>query len=653
MPTGTAVFKLSHSKLLLLLLSLLAVTLPHAAHIPIWVTVLLLIICAWKLAGSLGLVGQPGRLARILIILAAMAGIFLSYRTLLGRDAGVALLVIMAGLKLMELNTRRDVVVLLYLGMFLIITNFLYSQSILMAAWMLLSVLLLMTSMISINHRRTGLPLRFYVRQSLKHMLVALPFMLVIFLLFPRIEGPLWNLPRDAHSGITGLNDSMTPGNISKLAKSDAVAFRVDFDDDIPPKHLLYWRGPVLDNFNGNTWSASHLSKVGALDVDYLGRDTRYTITLEAHNRTWLFALDIPASRPFGSHINFHHQLLARKAVRRRKRYRLRSFLDYRLNPQLEERIRNYYLQVPAGINPRTLALARTMRSRYRDDAVLIRQWLQRFRTQDYRYTLSPERLGGDSIDQFLFDTREGFCEHYASAFAFAMRASGIPARIVTGYQGGELNKLGNYLIIRQSDAHAWVEVWLRGRGWVRVDPTSAVAPQRIETGIEAALPGRVFSGRIARSPSPWLRNIALFWDSLNNSWNQWVLAFDFDTQQNLLKKLGINPMRHASLLLWLTGIILGLLGVTYLFMNRRDRRHDERVQALYLRMCRKLARKGIERNPNEGPKAFLQRICRLRPDLIAPMTKITRLYINLRYGRATTTASLQALQQLVRETRV
>ncbi len=622
-------------KLLLLLAAILAVTLPHAAHIPVWVTLLLISISAWKLLISFARLRAPGRLLRMLIVACSLVGVFLAYRTLLGRDAGVALLVIMTGLKLLELDTRRDVVVLIYLGIFLIITNFLYSQSILMAAWMLVSVWLLMASMIALNHARKAVTLRAYARQSLGHMLLALPFTLVLFVLFPRIEGPLWNLPRDAHGGISGLGDSMAPGNISRLARSDRVAFRVTFDGPPPPGRLLYWRGPVLDRFDGSRWSQSYLARTGKQQSDYLSREVRYSMILEPHNRNWVFALDMPGPAPAGTRINFHHQLLAIRTIRKRQRYHLRSWLRYRIDPDMHDQLRHYFLRVPAYRNPRSVALALDMRRRHADDSALIRAWLDFFRNRNFHYTLSPGRYGYDAIDEFLFERRRGFCEHYASAFAFVMRVSGIPSRIVTGYQGGEMNRIGNYMIVRQSDAHAWVEVWLQGRGWVRVDPTSAVAPQRIESGLEAALPARELAGRPARSRSHWLRNLGLLWDSINNGWNEWVLAFNSQTQEDLLARLGIDPMRDAELLLWLTAIVLSLLGVIFVILHwPRHRQGCDPAKKLYLACCRKLARKGIERRPAEGPLALCERVCHLRPELGPSLCAFINHYVRLRYGK-------------------
>jgi len=629
-----------------LLLALAAIIGPHLLHLPFWIGIGTALLGGWALLASRRNWRPPGRLARLALVLMAATAVYLHFGTLLGRDAGVALVVLLAALKLLELHDRRDVMLLGFLGYFLVVTNFLYSQSVPTALFMLLAVLLLTSALIAASDPKPGLLPLARLRTAGVLLLQGLPVMLMLFVLFPRVPGPLWQLPKDAHSGVTGLGDTMSPGSINQLIRSSAVTFRVRFEGDMPTRDQLYWRGPVLWHYDGRTWRGD--DRPPRAPAPEGSRTLVQEITLEPHQRRWLFALDWPLVAADGARLTGDGQLLASAPIRERIRYRVVSTLDARTDRPLDPDTRAAALQVPWGLNPRSRALAADLRDAERDDGALVRRVLRMFREQPFVYTLEPPALGMDAVDAFLFQTRSGFCEHYASTFVFLMRAAGIPARVVTGYQGAEYNPSGDYWIVRQSDAHAWAEVWLDGGGWQRVDPTAAVSPARIESGLHEALPGhgdRAFT----RAEVPWLRHTALLWDSLNNDWNQWVLGYGSGRQLRLLEHWGLQNVSWQKLaLLSLAAVttVMALLGLTTLVQSR-PRRPDP-VRSCYLRFCAKVGRAGVAPRPGEGPLAFSRRVGQQRPDLAAAVGRITQLYAVLRYGPDTPPAQLAKLQQLV-----
>jgi Transglutaminase-like enzymes, putative cysteine proteases len=472
---------------------------PHAAHMPLWIVALALMPVLWRLFGVLWRWPLPERRRQALLfvqttlVLASFAAIYGHYHTLVGRNPGASLLIVLAGFKILETRNERDFYISAFLGFFVIITNFFYTQSIPTAIYMGASVLVLITTLITQNDRRSYMNPVERLRLAGRLLLQSLPIMLVLFVLFPRITGPLWGLPRDARAARTGVSDEMEPGTISELAQSDEVAFRVEFDGPQPEHARLYWRGPVLWYDNGRTWKRRAeipLTEAGPSPLEGQVPSFHYAITLEPTQQYWLFALEMPGQAPAQAYLTHDYQLRARELVQRRIRYELTSYPDYRLDienlPELHRA-----LQLPYGSHAKTIALARAWRRSGTDPASLIARALRLFNEEKFYYTLTPPLLTGDNVDEFLFSTRQGFCEHYASAFTVLMRAAGIPARVVTGYQGGEYNPAGNYLIVYQRDAHAWAEVWLEHRGWVRVDPTAAVAPERVRLGIRSALPRR------------------------------------------------------------------------------------------------------------------------------------------------------------------
>ena len=634
---------------LCLLLSLAMVAAPHTAHMPGWTIALMVMLIAWRAYIGYARLALPNRWLLLLIALAAAVGVFFSYRTLFGRDAGVVLLVVMLGLKLLETRSLRDAMLLSFLGYFLVITNFLYSQTIGTGLYMLGCTVFITATMVSLNYAQAEPSFRVQLRTAGMLLAQSVPLMLILFLLFPRVPGPLWGLPRDAFAGVSGLSDTMTPGSLSSLVLSDAVAFRVRFESQIPRAKDLYWRGPVMWDFDGRTWSVQFFVYT-APRIEAAGDSVTYEVTLEPHNRRWLFALDLPAVAPPRSIVSTDYQLYSVQPVNNRMRYDMTSFLNARFGEVENRYSLHRALQIPSRSNPRAQELGRALRQKHADDEGIIAEMLGMFR-RNFVYTLEPPLLGEHPVDEFLFSTRSGFCEHYASAFAVVMRAAGIPTRIVTGYQGGEINALGNYLIVRQADAHAWTEVWLKGRGWVRVDPTFAVAPVRVDTGISAAVPRSDPLPLMVRADFEFLRQARLTWDYMASTWNQWVLGYTPERQRWLLANAGVDDAtweKLAVILLVLAGIIVAML--TALALRQLKTRVRDPVKIAYLRFCDKLRRKGLTRGPAEGPVDYARRVGRTRPELTPAVAAITRLYIALRYGAESSATALIELQRRVRQ---
>lgn len=627
---------------------------PHLFNQPVWVVLTTVLALAWRGGVHLGRLPMPSRWILVLLTL-LMTGLVLGrYGTLFGRDAGVALLVLMTGLKLLETRTYRDAMLVVFLGYFVIITNFFYSQEIPVALYMLVAVFATTAALVRLNAGEGVQPIRESFGLAGLMLGQAVPVMIILFLLFPRLPGPLWGMPQDSTTGVTGLSDSMSPGSISELLQSDAPAFRVSFTDEPPAPAQRYWRGPVFAHFDGRTWRAGRETEIDALPLlpDTDGMVT-YTLNLEPHERRWLLALDVPVAVPPDARMTGDHYLVADRPVRRLVQYSLASRTDLILEPELTEPRRRQALSLPARAAPQAQALAQTWRTQHEEDDTLIQAALRHFNEEPFFYTLSPPRLERDPVDQFLFEVRAGFCEHYASAFVVLMRAAGIPARVVTGYQGGEYNRLGNYLLVRQSDAHAWAEVWLEGRGWVRVDPTAAVAPERIEQGIRVALSGDLDAPDFIRRSLDW-GMVRLQWelwrDSIDYYWSGWVLAFGPERQEELLERLGLGRLDWRgmiTLMVILIGAVVLVFAALFLWRNRLP--VADPLAVVYRRFCRRLAGAGLTRAPHEPPMDFARRIARERPDLAEPVAVFTREYVALRYGAAPDPERFGQLRGLLR----
>ncbi|MFT5174981.1 MAG: transglutaminase-like putative cysteine protease, partial [Gammaproteobacteria bacterium] len=614
---------LSIGRLSWLSASLALVIAPHAARLPLWITLLFAAMCCWRLrAVYRGDDRPPKRRWLVLLALIIIPGVYVSFGTVTGQQAGVAMLTLLAGIKLLETRGLRDAYVLNFLGFFLIITGFLFDQSLLTGTYMIAVVVVMTAALLSLGVSPGHSPAMGSVMQLRRAGVLvaqAMPLMLVLFVLFPRIPGPLWGLPKDANAGITGLSDDMSPGNISALSQSDAIAFRVRFDGPAPPVSSLYWRGPVLEQTDGRRWSRGNRGhRPAAVSFPQSAQSINYEVTLEAHAKRWLFALDVAAEAPTRSTLNDVLELRSHHDVQERKVYRMRSYLDYAFEPKTPHN-RLESLQLPAGQHAQARALARAWQDELRNPLAVVERALQWFRQQGFVYSLTPPLLPGDSVDGFLFGSREGFCEHYSSAFVVMMRAAGIPARVVTGYQGGDFNPLSGHMVVRQRDAHAWAEVWLQSGGWTRVDPTAAVSPARIDQGIDAAIPRTLGPSVLQFTPpeqiADTLRRLRQAMDAVQTRWNAWVLGYGPSRQRQVLRELGLGDSGYGSMVIALTVAVATVLAALAIWMFFRRGARDP-LRAAYDVFCRKMARKGLARAVHEGPWDYATRITAVRPEL-------------------------------------
>jgi transglutaminase-like putative cysteine protease len=606
---------------------------PHFFHLPLWVSGFVIVALGWRSLQNLGMIKALSKWVVVPLVLFSGVGVFVEYWTIVGRDAGLAFLTVMMSLKFIESRNHRDLLILIFLCYFLIATHFLYSQSILTAGLMLITLLVITSTLILINQRDDKLSIMIGVKASARLILMSIPLMLILFILVPRIPGPLWGLSNEQRGGITGLSDSMSPGKISQLIRSNEVAFRVSFKGGIPAQSQLYWRGPVMALFDGARWSQSKRSNINRLNITVFDEPTEYTVTLEPNGKRWLLALDMPTQIIDDSQMTADFQLTANKPINDLLRYTLQSSLRFQTGLDESEKYRQLTSLYPTDQNLKTIALGQSIARQYDKPEDIVNHVLGLFRTQPYFYTLSPPTLRGDTVDQFLFETRRGFCEHYAGSFALLMRAAGIPSRIVAGYQGGEYNELGNYLIVRQSDAHAWTEVWIKNRGWIRVDPTAAVSPDRIELGIDEALPDEISSFRI-QNKNPLFGNFLFRWDSLQNNWNTWVLNYDERKQSNFLQQLGVGIEDSSDMifaLVFMLLIVTGLYG--FLGWYRARPAKLDRLEQDFNRLLKKLTKVGLEKKPAEDSRDFLNRVALSKLVQTTDIEVIINLYNQIKYG--------------------
>jgi len=643
-----------------LLAGLALALMPHFFSLPLLVMLPSVILLCWRLLFELHYLALPPRTVRWLLTLVGILAAWVAFGTLVGRQAGVGLLVIMLCLKLMEMNAQRDVGVVIGLGFFVVITVFLFDQSIFMGVYMLLVVGLLITALIAFSRDQSVISQWKNVQKTGVILAQAVPLTLLLFFLFPRIPGPLWSLPTDGAGAGTGLSDSMSPGNISQLSDNDSVAFRVQFDTPLPSPQKRYWRGPVFTQFDGRTWSNPYPQRFqNSLSINpqyqVSGEPSLYAITLEPHQQSWLFALDLPAILPLDSRLSVDFEIIATQPIQQLVRYSMRSFTEYQLAKNDAPDL-SIYLQLPAESGMQARKLAQQLRQKVTDSATFVQTVLSYIAEQPFYYTRQPPLLLNDPVDEFLFNYRRGFCEHYASAFVFLMRAAGVPARVVTGYQGGEMNPQSDYFIVRQSDAHAWAEVWLQGEGWRRVDPTSVIPAERIESQLDLV---RIMPEMVGMGESPdWLkkvgRHLHFGWDRVNHAWNQWVVNYNTERQQNFLAQLFANMgfdhidwREMVSLLA--AGIMLVMMAVAMSILRPWNRQNLDPAQVAYERFCQRLSRGGVLRQSAEGPLDFAQRVGQQHPQRARDIHTIIALYERQRYTAYPTQKNLKQLQRAVR----
>jgi transglutaminase-like putative cysteine protease len=636
------------------LIAVMLATMPHALNVRAWITLLLVATAAWRWVVSQRDWPLPPRWLRLVCTMLATLAILASYRTLNGLEAGTAFLVLMASVKLLETRTSRDLTILVFIAFFLLFASLLRDQGLPQLPLLLACVAFSIAALMRVYAAHDRQSNREVLKRTAAMMLQALPLAAALFLLFPRLPGPFWGIAA-GQTGRTGLDDQMTPGDVSDLTASGEVAFRVRFAGPLPPPSQRYWRGPVLHEFDGRAWRRPRAQFFPDQPVRFSGAPTDYQITLEPHDRHWVLALDLPSQWPQRETLLLYdYTLVSRRPLSDVATFRLRSYPVYMAGTAgLPTSLQRRDLQLPAADNPRTVALGRELAARHRDPRDIVAAMLRMFREQEYVYTMRPPLLADNVVDEFLFDTRSGFCEHYASAFTVVMRAAGIPARVVTGYQGGELNPLGGYLVVRQSDAHAWSEVWIDNAGWVRVDPTGAVAPERIERGlINAVGADEPVPGRLRSESELWLQ-ADLAWDVVNDFWNERIVRFDAGRQLAMLERLGLAP-DWRTLGLGLTGALAVFFVALSAWLGWKFRRPPRDWPArLHEQTAQRLARRGLIPGRIEGPVHFLERARARCPDLSRELQEIESLYVALRYGPEPRADDLRRLKHAVNALRV
>ncbi len=620
---------------------------PHITRLPLWITLwcagmwgylLLAVRYRWPL---------PGKNPRRVLTVLGFAGLMLTYQQYLGQNAFLGLLAVMAALKPFEMESHRDRMITVFLAYFIVITSLFLSETLAITLYMFFSVTITTAVLIRINDP-SG---RFnqHLKLSALMMVQAIPLMVALFFLFPRIQGSLFGFSM-TDSARSGFSDSMAPGSVASLVENNEVAFRAEFEGAIPPASRLYWRGIVFSEFDGRRWRAEKYLQ--PLDAPVQGDDPAvYTVALEPHDQRWLFALEMPGVIPPQARLLEDYTLRSRRSVKRQVRYDMTSVFAYQ-TPGTKILEYEQLTRLPQGYNPRTRDLVAALIKTAETSEEKVRQVLDFFASGKFFYTLEPPRLGRNSVDDFLFDSKRGYCEHFASAFAFMMRAADIPARIVGGYLGGERNPFANYLIVRQSDAHVWVEVWHPEKGWVRVDPTAVVVPERVTRGLSGALSAGELPDFLSRRYFGFLKQIQFGWDMISTQWSAWFEGYSYYEQKALLEKLGLSSdaVRAAlQAMILILVVVAGAVAFYFWFAMRSPRRRPDPVRKYYERFCRKISRAGIARKPNQGPVDYAGYVIQNRPDLERRVRDITDLYIRLRYQDHRSTAVLAEFIKKVR----
>ncbi|PLQ01021.1 DUF3488 domain-containing protein [Cupriavidus pauculus] len=655
---------LAHQEHGMLIGQLALVLAPQARTLPVSVSLLLVLLLAWRWLLWRQRAPLPSKLivgATAMLVLLIAAALVWRGGGGFGRELCVALLAAFVILKLMETRAVADATLVTQLSFYLLLTLYLEEQPFWLAIYSMAIGAWILRNWLLFHHPEARGRLAIWPLLG-RMALFGLPWALFLFVLFPRLEHPLWRLPQSDPVGRTGISDTMRPGSIGELIRSPEVAFRADIVGNPLPASALYWRARVLWDYDGQAWrpdaepplrqAAGLGSESDEGEADAAGPagavPREYNVTLEPTQKTWLYLLDrgVAVSDSLAAQRSPDGEFFARSPVDRVLRYRARSWLQGVPQP-LTRRTLQLSLALPDG-NPRSRELAAGWMARYADPWQRVQAAMRLFAEAPFAYTLSPPTLGKAQVDSFVFDTRRGFCEHYASSFVFLMRAAGVPARVVIGYQGGEYNPLGKHYVIRQSDAHAWAEVWLAGRGWVRVDPTSAVAPSRVESGVDAALAGEDLGAlRELRAPG-WLRDLRWGFDGLTYKWQRWVLEYDRRQQDRLLDQAGLG--NRLPQLLAVGICVLSLVALAPMWLRRR---RVDPVQTLYEQYCAVLARHGIARGSSEGPHAFATRAEIALPHAASSVRVFTDNYVAWRYGvpDATTQAGTVArLRKALRE---
>jgi transglutaminase-like putative cysteine protease len=599
----------------------------HAGHLPLWFSLplaLALALRAWTRRRGMT---APSVWIRVPLTALLLVLVVVSYGNVFGKIPGSTLACGLLALKLLETERVRDARIALGFCAFVLMSALLFTQTLLFSIAVGGVLVLLLATLVSLQPAQVANTrgLRADLRVALLLLASSLPLAAAAFVLLPRLEAPMWGSRGGDGSGRSGLSESMAPGQFAQLMLDDSPAFRVVFAGAMPLPSALYFRTLVLTDFDGTTWTRQFEAGRGPRQVPPKGPVVDYAITMEATERHWLPSLDLPLAAPAGARMNADQVLVSTTPVMQPRRYEVRSAALARLSTTLAPVERARTLRLPTGYGVRARALSRRWRDELHDDDRIVQAALAMFR-RSFTYTLEPPLLARDSVDDFLFDTQRGFCEHYASAFVFLMRAAGIPARVVTGYQGGWASS--GYLLVRQSDAHAWAEIWKEGVGWQRIDPTAAVSPARVELGATAANPRTDWVG------SRWLRDLRNQFDFASRLWTESIVRFDTLRQRGLLTEFGIADVSRHNLLLWLSVLLAtAMLLATAWAMRSATGRHGDALDHAWLRLRTRLARIGIVPRAQEGPLDLRERVRRSAPELARELDPLIDDYVALRYG--------------------
>jgi protein-glutamine gamma-glutamyltransferase len=594
---------------------------------------------------------------KLALVVAAVVAIFISYGAIKGIEPGVSLIIVLMSLKIFEAHTVREFHFMVMLGWVLCLCGFFLAQDFAIAVCIMIAFTLLTTALVQFYRGLAAGRIWPPLRSVLTLLAQAVPLIVLLFLLFPRVTTGFRLLLAPNNISVSGFSDRLSPGSIGAMASSSAVAFRAEFPDgNLPLRAPLYWRGLVLTQGDGMEWRSRDTPPASSHSPQELrsGNTIRQWVTIEPHGEHWMFALDRPVTAPPGAILTPGNYLWSSLPIMKPRRYEVRSSLET-ARQDLEPRERKRMLDVPESISPRVRELAQSWSTADPDPHAIVRRALEFFQTQHFRYSLSPGEYRRNDLEEFLFQRRVGFCEHYAASFATLMRLAGVPARVVLGYLGGEFNEMGHFYLVRQSDTHAWCEVWLPRTGWTRVDLTNVVAPERINSGFETFLersarvgemsPG--FTRTFARQP--FFAKIRVTWQTLNYAWDSRVLGFDAEAQEALTNQIGLPDLRPVSLLLLSAIIAAGFVVILAIWMQLQTRAYPDPIQSLYARFCAKAARLGAPRDPSEGPVDFARRAGRVLPRESERIATISNFYVGLRYGREVNSSMLHRLAHEVR----
>lgn len=625
---------------------------PIAAYSPAWAVISVAVLLAWRLSIERAGKAVPPQWLGVVLGLICFALVYVNYRTLNGLEAASPLLLVMMGLKIVETESKRDLMVLMLLSLFGMATSLLHSQGILISIYMVLVAPLLLAQLVTLSHPSKQLGLKQALSISSKLLVQSLPFAVALFFLFPRLDGPLWGTSQQAKA-TTGMPQQLSMGDITELTQSPNVAFRVQFEGLNPRPTDLYWRVAVMNEFDGKTWSRGPIPELENRGFELGDETLSYTLTLEPQHNKYVpvlerflptQALSVGGKRAL---LNGNWQIAAENNIAERQRYTALASPSAKIQPQLGRLERRRGLMYSSDRNLKAIAWARQLADEYSTAEQRASAILKQFSEQEYHYSLRPPPLGNDPVDEFLFETQKGFCEHYASSFTLLMRAAGVPSRVVIGYQGGEYNADGDYWIVRQLDAHAWSEIWVEGKGWIRIDPTYAVAPERVESGVAASVLEAELLPAAARRGSSLFRTLRLKWDSAENRWNQIVLGYGEKQQREFLEKILPALGKAENMILLLTVIIsTGTLSLVFWLAWKNRPLPISATEKSYRRYVAWLSTKGVQIGASDGPLTVAEKVSQRWPSRGALAQKIAASYIAVRYQQLEQESAAEISQQ-------